>query len=150
MSVLSHHTDMIDSLIKINFPRTIENQQHSPSSYVQWLVSASRDRKLTLWKLYDGLPMKRSQFNLTKSQRKSGGATPHSSQLLSGRISAEDYLRNRSSLLNNQKNNTSQVAGAGGDSSGMQTPLLNNNAEEDDETPLINKNSKPKKNETKK
>lgn len=97
--------------------------------------------------------MRRSQFNLTKSQRKSVGAiTPHSSQLLSGRISAEDYLRNRSFINNRKNNNTSQAAGVvsgnGADSSGMQTPLLNQNAYDDEETPLVNKNSTLKKKTT--
>lgn len=89
--------------------------------------------------------MRRSQLNLTKSQRKSfGGATPHSSHLLSGRISAEDYLRDRSFINYRKNHNTSQAAvgnGAVDSSSGMQTPLLNQNAYDDDETPLVNKNN---------
>ena len=66
---------MIDSLLKVNMtgkslvgPRSpkLVAEYHSP--YVQWLISASRDRHLVLWKLYDGQPMRRSEVNLQRSQ----------------------------------------------------------------------------------
>ena len=74
VATLMHHTDMIDSLLKVNIkgktlggvklPRLVEEYQ---SPYVQWLISASRDRRLVLWKLYDGQPMRRSESNLKRS-----------------------------------------------------------------------------------
>ncbi len=57
ISVLKKHADMIDSLLKIDFsPEKIKTS----NPYIQWMLSASRDRQIILWKLVDGRPMKRN------------------------------------------------------------------------------------------
>ena len=59
VSVLKHHTDMIDSLLKYEFsPKMFRTK----STHVQWIISASRDRKIILWKLIDGKIMSKCDF----------------------------------------------------------------------------------------
>ena len=57
-AVLKHHTDMIDSLLRYEFTTNIRKTNNS---HITWLISASRDRRLTLWKLIDGKIMTKSE-----------------------------------------------------------------------------------------
>lgn len=57
VSVLSQHTNMIDSLLKLEFSA---KKIHCNGTYIQWILSASRDRTLILWKLIDGKIMQRN------------------------------------------------------------------------------------------
>lgn len=50
---------MIDSLLKFEFPYKIVKNY---CNHVSWLISASRDRKIALWKLIDGKVMKKSNY----------------------------------------------------------------------------------------
>ena len=60
ISVLGNcHLDMIDSLLKIELTPEITQIQSKRATQIQWLLSAGRDRKLILWKLLDGVPMRR-------------------------------------------------------------------------------------------
>lgn len=67
-AVLRHHTDMIDSLLKFEFPHKVSRNKNE---HVQWLVSAGRDRKVVLWKLIDGKVMTKSDFPPVKTLVKS-------------------------------------------------------------------------------
>lgn len=58
-SVLKHHTDMIDSLLKYEFPNKVTK---SRNFHITWLLSSSRDRRITLWKLVDGKIMKKLDY----------------------------------------------------------------------------------------
>ena len=58
-AVLKHHTDMIDSLLKYEFPIKIVKGRNA---HIVWFLSASRDRHITLWKLIDGKVMKKSDY----------------------------------------------------------------------------------------
>ena len=64
-AVLKHHTDMIDALFKYEFPQKILK---SKSPHITWLLSASRDRKITLWKLIDGKVMPKSEYPTMKAR----------------------------------------------------------------------------------
>jgi WD40 repeat protein len=57
VSQLKLHTDMIDSLLKLELP---EDKTKISNPYIKWLLSASRDRTIILWKLIDGKIMKRN------------------------------------------------------------------------------------------
>lgn len=59
-AVLHHHTDMIDCLLKFEFPQKIVKTK---CPHVTWLLSAGRDRKITLWKLIDGKIMTKSDYS---------------------------------------------------------------------------------------
>ena len=59
VAVLRHHTDMIDSLLKFEFSPKIFRTK---SNHVQWILSASRDRKIILWKLIDGKIMSKCDY----------------------------------------------------------------------------------------
>lgn len=61
------HTDMIDSMLKINLAPEITQVRTKKIAQVQWLVSAGRDRKLILWKLLDGQNLRRVSQNNLKS-----------------------------------------------------------------------------------
>ena len=56
VSHLRQHTDMIDSLMKLELP---PEKTRIKNPYITWLLSASRDRSILLWKLIDGRIMKR-------------------------------------------------------------------------------------------
>ena len=47
---------MIDSLLKLELPI---DKSKTGNPYIVWLISASRDRSIVLWKLIDGKPMKK-------------------------------------------------------------------------------------------
>lgn len=47
---------MIDSMLKLEFSC---DKTKSNNPYINWLISASRDRTIVLWKLFEGKPMKR-------------------------------------------------------------------------------------------
>ena len=55
---------MIDALFKYEFPPKVIKTK---SAHVTWLLSASRDRKITLWKLIDGKIMKKSEYPTVKT-----------------------------------------------------------------------------------
>lgn len=57
VSVLNGHKDMIDSLLKLNFSAEKIN---SKCPYMIYLISASRDRSIMLWKLVDGRIMRKN------------------------------------------------------------------------------------------
>lgn len=59
VSRLQLHSDMIDSLLKIELP---SSKTKFSNPYITWLLSASRDRQIILWKLIDGKIMKRNKF----------------------------------------------------------------------------------------
>ena len=63
-AVLRHHTDMIDALYKYEFPNKVLKTK---SAHVTWLLSASRDRKIALWKLIDGKIMTKSDYPNAKT-----------------------------------------------------------------------------------
>ena len=63
-AVLKHHTDMIDALFKYEFPPKVLKTK---SAHVTWLLSASRDRRIALWKLIDGKIMKKSEYPTMKA-----------------------------------------------------------------------------------
>jgi len=69
VSSLAGHHDMIDSLLKLNFPQPSPKLSKQPPHlasipYISWLLSAGRDRQIILWKLFDGKNMRRKkQFN---------------------------------------------------------------------------------------
>lgn len=72
-AVLRHHTDMIDSLLKYEFPQKVLKVC---CPHISWLLSASRDRKIALWKLVDGKIMTKLDYtqavveaNQTNSQQ---------------------------------------------------------------------------------
>lgn len=56
VSILKKHEDMIDSLIKLDFHK---DKCKFENKFIVWLLSASRDRTIVLWKLLDGKPLKR-------------------------------------------------------------------------------------------
>ena len=58
-AVLKHHTDMIDSLLKFEFSKKVLRTR---CAHISWLLSASRDRKIALWKLVDGKPMTKTDY----------------------------------------------------------------------------------------
>ena len=59
VAVLREHTDMIDSLLKFEFsPKMFRTK----SNHVQWILSASRDRRIILWKLIDGKIMSKCDY----------------------------------------------------------------------------------------
>ena len=64
VSTLKKHSDMIDSLLKLEFPC---DKSKTINPYINWLLSASRDRTIVLWKLFEGKPMKREVINLSNS-----------------------------------------------------------------------------------
>jgi len=47
---------MIDSLLKVTFS---SEKMKTQNPYIQWLLSAGRDRQLILWKLLDGKVLRR-------------------------------------------------------------------------------------------
>jgi hypothetical protein len=56
-TILKKHSDMIDSLLKLDFdPEKVKYN----NLYVQWMLSASRDRQIVLWKLLDGKVLMKS------------------------------------------------------------------------------------------
>ena len=63
-AVLKYHTDMIDSLLKYNFSQKITKAR---GPHITWLLSASRDRKITLWKLCDGKVMTKTDYPTVKA-----------------------------------------------------------------------------------
>ena len=75
---MRHHTDMIDALFKYEFPQKVLKTK---SPHATWLLSASRDRKITLWKLIDGKVMRKSEYptvvktTIDNNKRSGGGAT---------------------------------------------------------------------------
>ena len=62
--MLKHHTDMIDALFKYEFPSKVLKTK---CAHVPWLLSASRDRRITLWKLIDGKIMTKSEYPTVKA-----------------------------------------------------------------------------------
>lgn len=62
--MLKHHTDMIDALFKYEFPSKVLKTK---CAHVTWLLSASRDRRITLWKLIDGKIMTKSEYPTVKA-----------------------------------------------------------------------------------
>jgi hypothetical protein len=85
VSVLKKHADMIDSLLKIEFSA---EKIKSGNPYIQWMLSASRDRQIILWKLIDGRPMKRNIVTTVRAMASSNS---------------------QGSLHNNNNNNTSNI-----------------------------------------
>lgn len=65
-AVLKHHTDMIDSLLKYNLPLKVTKVRNS---HITWLLSTSRDRRITLWKLIDGKVMRRTDYQALKNPK---------------------------------------------------------------------------------
>ena len=61
---MKKHTDMIDSLLRLDFSCS---KTKTINPYINWLISASRDRTIVLWKLFEGKPMKREYINLANS-----------------------------------------------------------------------------------
>lgn len=59
-SKLEHHTDMIDSMIQVHF---LPNNTKSKNNQIQWLLSASRDHRIVLWKLLAGMLMTKSEIS---------------------------------------------------------------------------------------
>lgn len=59
---MRHHTDMIDSLLKYEFPQKVLKVV---CPHISWLLSASRDRKIVLWKLIDGKIMTKLDYTQT-------------------------------------------------------------------------------------
>ena len=53
---------MIDSLMKLELPA---EKIKTNNKYITWLLSASRDRNIILWKLMDGKIMKRNEMYTT-------------------------------------------------------------------------------------
>ncbi len=52
---LSGHRDMIDSMLRVELTN---DKIKLVNPYINWFVSAGRDRQIILWKLYDGKPLK--------------------------------------------------------------------------------------------
>jgi len=72
VSTLKHHSDMIDSLLKLDLSSKAYKVKNP---YVQWVLSASRDRRIVLWKLLDGKPLSKSDYPVVKlyEPMRSGG-----------------------------------------------------------------------------
>ena len=62
-AVLKHHTDMIDSLLRYDFPQKVTK---TINNHITWLLSASRDRHIALWKLVDGKVMTKCEYPAVK------------------------------------------------------------------------------------
>jgi len=50
---------MIDSLLKFEFSKRVLKTR---CAHISWLLSASRDRKIALWKLVDGKVMTKTDY----------------------------------------------------------------------------------------
>jgi len=61
------HKDMIDSMLKLEF---LPEKVLTGNPYVQWFLTASRDRHIVLWKLIDGKVMRRSHDLMLASNKK--------------------------------------------------------------------------------
>ena len=59
---------MIDSLLKLELP---SDKTKTTNPYITWLLSASRDRSIILWKLIDGKIMKRHNLVMLSSPKAS-------------------------------------------------------------------------------
>eukprot|EP00347_Sterkiella_histriomuscorum_P021612 403333373 len=107
---LRFHKDMIDSMLKLEFP---SEKLKSKNQYVTWFLSASRDRQIVLWKIIDGKVMRR---NISKnSNNPSSSQTPAVTTQVG--ISKNNVLG--ASGLNNKGSNTGKNS--------MQRNSLNNN-----------------------
>jgi len=53
---LAGHRDMVDSMMKIQFT---PSKVKLGNLYINYFISAGRDRQILLWKLYDGKAMHR-------------------------------------------------------------------------------------------
>ena len=74
---------MIDSIAKVDLPA--KDTKCRQSNYVQWMVSAGRDRNIVLWKLFDGKPIKKRPKFYAKTKSKDllkGGRGSHRSAAL--------------------------------------------------------------------
>lgn len=61
---MSGHRDMVDSMLKVNFP---PEKLKIGNPYINYFVSAGRDRQILLWKLYDGKAMYRVKQSVLPS-----------------------------------------------------------------------------------
>ena len=97
---------MIDSLLRFDFsPKMFRTK----SNHVQWILSASRDRKIILWKLIDGKIMSKCDYPPVKIQDKPAKITRQKKQKNNRANNNSSQNRNNQSS-NFKKNKLSSAA----------------------------------------